>query len=282
MTERLGNLSDHRYGKAGVRLLRLDRSTEPHRLFEATVEISLEGPFAEAYAEGDNCRVLPTDTMKNTVYVMARRHDVDTPEALALHLAKHFEAAQEQVHKATVQVSQKPWLRHGNHPAAFVAGGGDRDVATAVAEAGSVTVTSAIAGLVILKSSRSGFSDFPRDEYTLLQETDDRILSTSLDARWDYHDSESADFAAVRSRIRRGMLDAFADHESRSVQHTLYWMGEAALAAAPEITRIHLRMPNKHYLLVNLEPFGLDNPNVVFLPIDEPAGMIEGTVSRNA
>ncbi|MEM8931624.1 MAG: factor-independent urate hydroxylase [Acidobacteriota bacterium] len=282
---RVGELVDHRYGKADVRLLRLDRSTTPHRLFEATVDVSLEGVFDEAYAEGDNRRVLPTDTMKNTVYALARERSFDTAEAFALLLAEHFVETQEQVERATVLVAEKPWTRHGDHPSTFVAGGAERDTTAVVVDAGGdVVISSGVEDLVILKSADSGFADFPRDPYTVLKETDDRIFSTSLDAFWDYADRQDdateIDFADARRRIRAALLDAFADHESRSVQHTLYWMGEAALAAAPEIERIALRMPNKHYLLAQLEPFGLDNPNQVFVPTDQPAGMIEGTIER--
>lgn len=282
MSEHLGCIVDHRYGKAGVRLLRLDRGGPVHHLLEASVEISLEGPFAEAYSEGDNSRVLPTDTMKNTVYALARTREFATAEAFARLLARHFVDTKSQVERAVVRVAEKPWLRHGDHPAAFVAGGEERLTTTVSATAQAESVSSGIDGLVVLKSSRSGFEGFPRDGYTLLEETDDRILATRLEARWDYADAGSIDFADARSRIHRGMLDAFADHDSRSVQHTLYEMAEAALAAAPEIERVFLRMPNKHYLLARLEPLGLDNPNHVFVPTDEPAGMIEGTVERRS
>ena len=229
MTERIGHVVDHRYGKAGVRLLRLDRSGPMHRLFEATIEISLEGPFDESYSEGDNSRVLPTDTQKNTVYAMARTREFDSPEALARILARHFVDTQDQVETATVHVAEKPWLRHGGHPAAFVAGGEERFTTSVVATAQGETVSSGIDGLVILKSSRSGFENFPRDEYTLLKETDDRILATRLEARWDYPDSGSVNFIDARQRIQQSMLDAFADHDSRSVQHTLYEMAEAGV-----------------------------------------------------
>ncbi|MEM8997573.1 MAG: factor-independent urate hydroxylase [Acidobacteriota bacterium] len=282
-TRRLGRLVDHRYGKVGVRLLRLDRSRLPHRLFEATVEVSLEGDFDEAYAEGDNRRVLPTDTMKNTVYALARERAFETAEGFARLLARHFVTDHKQVSQATIRISERPWERHAD--AAFVAGGEERDtVDVRLDVSGGTDVSSGVEGLLILKSSDSGFSDFPRDRYTLLEDTDDRLFSTSLEARWDYSglqvDGAAPDFADVRRRVRRALLDAFAGHTSRSVQHTLYWMGEAALEAAPEIERIFLRMPNKHYLLAKLEAFELDNPNVIFVPTDEPAGLIEGTVER--
>lgn len=287
MSRSKAKITDHRYGKAGVRLLRLHRGGERddvHQLFEATVEISLEGPFTEAFTDGDNARVLPTDTMKNTVYALARQTHIGSPEGFARLLARHFVDRQEQVETATVKVAEKPWRRHGDHLAAFVAGGEERSTATVVATADGERVSSGLEGLVILKSSRSGFEGFPRDEYTTLKETDDRILATRLEARWDFDDASGAeaDHAEVRERVQKHMLDVFATHDSRSVQHTLYEMAKAALVAAPEVERLFLRMPNKHYLLADLEPLGLDNPNVIFVPTDEPAGMIEATVERRA
>ena len=282
-SRRVGQLIDHRYGKVGVRLLRLDRSGPEHQLFEATISISLEGDFAEAYAEGDNRRVLPTDTMKNTVYGLAREQSFGTAEAFALLLARHF-VAQPQVSQATVRIEEKPWDRHGESGSTFVAGGEHRQTSKVTLHvSGSVAISSGLSGLVVLKSADSGFADFPRDRFTTLKETDDRIFSTSLEARWEVgpsSDPEAYDFAKIRQNVMSALLDTFAEHESRSVQHTLYWMGDAALAAAPEIERIFLRMPNKHYLLAQLGAFDLDNPNHIFVPIDEPAGLIEGTVER--
>ncbi|MEO1366954.1 MAG: factor-independent urate hydroxylase [Acidobacteriota bacterium] len=284
-TRRVGRLVDHRYGKVGVRLLRLDRSRAPHQLFEATVDVSLEGDFGEAYAEGDNRRVVPTDTMKNTVHALARERAFETAEGFARLLARHFVNRHGQVGQATVTISERPWSRHGDADAAFIASGEERRTAEVRLDvSGGTDVRSGVEGLLLLKSSDSGFSGFPRDPYTVLEDTDDRILSTSLEARWDFSglrvDGAAPDFADVRRRVRRALLDAFAGHTSRSVQHTLYWMGEAALGAAPEIERIVLRMPNRHYILADLGAFELDNPNVIFVPTDEPAGLIEGTVER--
>ena len=284
-SNRIGRLVDHRYGKADVRLLCLDRTGRRHHIFEANVSISLEGDFAEAYAEGDNGRVLPTDSMKNTVYGLAREQPFESSEGFALLLARHF-VGHSQVSRATVRIAEKPWDRYGAHHAAFVAGGEHVYTAKVTVEAtGGVSVTSGVSGLHILKSSDSAFSGFPRDRFTQLEETEDRIFSTQLEGRWDLaqlvsEEPGKIDFLALRRSVMGALLEAFADHHSRSVQHTLYWMGEAALAAAPQIERIFLRMPNKHYLLARLGAFDMDNPNHIFVPIDEPAGMIEGTIER--
>lgn len=272
-------LVDHRYGKTGVRLLRLDRSSEPHRVFEANVEIRLEGAFAETYTLGDNARVLPTDTMKNTVYALAREAMIPTGEGFALRLARHFVASQVQVTRATVDLAERPWRQLDDRADAFVAGGEERTTCRVTVDRAGTEVASGITGLLVMKTSRSAFHGFPRDRYTTLRETNDRLFATRLEATWTYGPL-GVDYADARIRVTRALLASFADHDSLAVQHTLHAMGAAALAAAPEVVRIHLRMPNKHYLLSDLSAFGLDNPNLVFLPTDEPAGMIEGTLER--
>ena len=272
------------YGKTGVRLLRLLRG-DRHEVLETSLEIRLEGQFAEAY-EGDNSRVLPTDTMKNSVYALARELPFGSAEELCRLLGRHFLNSQAHVSKAIVVSSERPWQRYQNEAATFVGGGEERSTVTySIERRGDdfrERLSAGIGNLLILKTARSGFEGFPRDRYTTLKDTADRLLATRLEATWDYHHSspEEVDFLAARARVSAALLQSFADHDSKSVQETLKVMGEAALEAAPEIDQIHLVMPNKHYLLVNLEAFGLDNPNQIFLPTDEPAGRIEGTLRR--
>lgn len=272
------------YGKTGVRLLRLLRGHR-HEVLETSLEIRLEGQFGEAY-EGDNSRVLPTDTMKNSVYALARELPFGSAEELCRLLGRHFLNSQAQVSKAIVVSSERPWQRYQNEAATFVGGGEERSTVTySIERRGDdfrERLSAGIGNLLILKTAKSGFEGFPRDRYTTLKDTADRLLATRLEATWDYHHSspEEVDFLAARARVSAALLQSFADHDSKSVQETLKVMGEAALEAAPEIDQIHLVMPNKHYLLVNLEAFGLDNPNQIFLPTDEPAGRIEGTLRR--
>ena len=280
------DLVHNAYGKTGVRLLRLQRSAR-HEVLETTLEVRLEGDLAEAY-EGDNSRVLPTDTMKNTVYALARELPFGSAEELCRLLGRHFLATQKQVTKAMLTSVERPWQRFGDEAATFIGGGEERTTVSYTIERKgedfSEKVRSGISNLLILKTAKSGFENFPRDRYTTLKEAADRLLATRLEATWLFHRSspEEVDFLAARGRIMAALLQSFADHDSKSVQQTLKAMGEAALEAASEIDEIHLVMPNKHYLLVNLEPFGLDNPNQIFLPTDEPAGRIEGTLRRRS
>lgn len=270
-------LIHHAYGKAGVRLLRLERGTQ-HEVLEVWVEIRLEGDFAEAY-DGDNSRVLPTDTMRNTVYAVARSHGFGSIEELGLLLGRHFIATQPQVTRATIELLERPWERLAGAADAFVGGGDFRRTAHVRVSREGEQVCGGLRDLLVMKTGRSGFSGFPRDSYTTLPETADRILATRLDAQWQLSGGE-VDFRALRVSVETALLDAFVAHESLSVQHTLKAMGQAALETTAEIDEIQLVMPNKHYLLANLGSFGIDNPNHIFIPTDEPAGRIEGTLRR--
>jgi urate oxidase len=273
-------LAWNRYGKSRVRLVKVRRRAASHELVDLTIDVQLEGAFDAVYAEGDNSACLPTDTMKNTVYAIARQDPIDHVETFAARLAGHF-AAKPGVTSARISAAESRWDRLGHegqpHPHAFVQAGSERWTAVAVHDAAGVVVTSGLADLVVLKTTHSAFSGFPRDQFTTLRETRDRILATSISAAWTYRDG--ADFAG-RTAIRAALIDAFAGHDSESVQHTLYAMAEAALAASRDIMEITLTMPNRHHLLVDLEPFGLDNPNEIFVATDQPFGLIEATVRR--
>ncbi|HEX7139617.1 MAG TPA: urate oxidase [Vicinamibacterales bacterium] len=270
-----------RYGKSRVRMVRLDRSAEPHGLGDLTIDVQLEGAFEPVY-DGDNRLCVATDTMKNTVYALARQAPIDHIETFASTLAGHF-AGKPAVTAARITVAEQPWTHiegaNGrSHPHAFRRPGGEQWIAVVTRNSRGTTITSGLRDLLVMKSSGSAFSRFPRDEYTTLPETEDRILATSITADWTYRAGMS-DFT-VRSRIRQALLDAFAAHQSRSVQHTLAEMGQPALMACTDIDEITIRLPNRHHLLVDLAPFGLDNPNQIFVPTEEPYGLIEGTIRR--
>jgi urate oxidase len=282
-------LAWNRYGKCRVRLVKVRRPTAgaresdaPHDLIDLTIDVQLEGEFDSVYTRGDNKSCLPTDTMKNTVYAFARQDSVDDIETFATKLAGHF-ATKPGVTRALVRASQAPWNRiHVGgrpHPHAFVHAGGEAWTTTVTRNGDRLDVASGLTNLVVLKTRDSAFDGYPRDEYTTLPETRDRILATSITAGWTYRQGPT-DFSA-RNRIRAALVETFAAHESESVQHTLYAMAEAALSAADEIVEITLSLPNRHHLLVDLTPFGLDNPNEIFVATDQPYGLIEATVRRS-
>jgi urate oxidase len=271
-------LGPNGYGKAEVRLVRVSRDGGTHRLADLTVSIALSGDLTATHLTGDNSGVLPTDTMKNTVYAFAREYGVGEPEAFGLLLARHFVTSQPQIHTARVSIASHRWERLGPHSFQR-AGDWTRSCVITVADDAD-QVVSGISGLVLLNSTASEFHGFPRDRYTTLPETNDRILATEVTARWR-HLSDKSDWAESFEGAREALVTAFVNTYSHSLQQTLFSMGSYVLDTRPEIAEIRLVLPNKHHYLVDLAPFGLDNPNQVFLAGDRPYGLIEGTVTRD-
>ena len=280
----MARLGENRYGKSRVRLSRITRLNDRHEFNEWTVHVMLYGDFETSYIQADNSKVLPTDTMKNTVYYVARGSQAETIEAFACELGDYFLSNQPQAAKVSIEVQEKAWQRMivDGAPEATTFKMGGPEVQTAHTErerGGAWVVTSGVDGLTILKTTKSAFTGYIKDKLTTLKPVTDRIFGTRATVKWEFA-AGSPDHAQVRARIIAALLKEFAAHDSMSVQHTLFDMGKAALAAAPEIARITLTMPNLHHLLADLSPFGQDNPNHIFVPIDEPHGYIEATIER--
>jgi len=278
----MSNLAWNRYGKARVRLVKVLRQHDPHELIDLTLDVQLEGAFEPVYVSGDNHLCVATDTMKNTVYAFARHDDIAHVELFAERLAAHF-AAQPAVARVRISATEQPWQRVSvagrPHPHAFAQAGGEQWTSVVTRDSEGTQVSSGVTNLVLLKTTDSAFADFARDRFTTLADTTDRILATAVTASWHYRPG-MRDFS-VRERVRQVLVETFAAHDSRSVQHTLYAMADAALAACADIIDISLSMPNRHHLLVDLKPFGLDNPNEVFVATDQPYGLIEATIKRS-
>jgi urate oxidase len=277
-------LLSNRYGKARVRVMKILRDGATHTIKEIDVAALLTGDFAASYTAADNSKVVATDTIKNTINVLAKEHLGLETERFASSVAQHFLKRYEQVESASVEIFAKHWQRievdDAPHPHAFRAGSEAKMWTRVVASRSSHLVESGVHDLVILKSTGSGWAGYPKDEYTTLPETNDRILATSFDATWTWS-AEPADYNATNDAIIAAMLSVFANNFSPSAQASVYGMGEAALEACPEIARVDMKMPNKHCLLINLKPFGMENKNELFVPTDQPHGQIEGTVVRD-
>lgn len=270
-------LAENRYGKSGVRLVKLTREAARHHFQDLTVAISLEGDFQAVHEAGDNTSVLPTDTMKNTVYALARQNPIGEIEEFGKLLAGHFLRSHEAIRRARVDIREKLWERLDPHT--FRQAGSETRVTEVTAGDGGMAIESGLEDLLVAKTSKSAFDGFFRERYTTLQETRDRILATSVRALWRYATPDVA-FGRLWRGVRQTMLDTLAAHDSESVQHTLYAMGEKVLERHPEVDEIHITMPNKHHLLVDLSRIGLDNPNEIFVPTEEPYGLIEATLRR--
>ncbi len=281
----MAKLTGHRYGKARVRVLKILRDGPRHTLKDLDVAAYLQGDFESSYTSGDNTKVVATDTIKNTINVFARQHLGPEIERFALILAEHFLSRYAQVNDVGIKISERRWERLAvdgqPHPHSFQAGSEGRMFTHVVCDRETKKVRSGIRDLVILKSTGSGFENYPKDEFTTLPETADRILATSFSSTWTFKDPPD-NYNRANEGILSAMLKVFANNYSPSAQTTLFQMGEAALAACPEISELDLAMPNKHCLLINLAPFGLENKNEVFVPTDEPHGDIRATVTRDA
>jgi urate oxidase len=280
----MAKLTGHRYGKARVRALKVLRDGPVHSLKDLEVAARLKGDFESSYTSGDNTKVVPTDTIKNTINIFARQHLGPEIERFGLILAEHFLTRYTQVHEVEIEVLERRWERlaiEGEpHPHSFKAGSESRMFARISCDRTTKMVQSGIRDLVILKSTGSGFENYPKDEFTTLPETADRILATSFSSTWTFKDQPD-NYNRANETILAAMLKVFANNYSPSAQTTLFQMGEAALAACAEISELDLAMPNKHCLLINLAPFGLENQNEVFVPTDEPHGDIVATVMRD-
>ena len=274
----------NRYGKGRVRIMRVERGAERETPRELTVEAILEGDFAKTYTAADNSPTISTDTVKNVVNVVARAN-LDLPiEPFCQAVAERFLHDYPHVESASVHALETKWARlmidGAAHPHSFTLDGNGKPLAKAVMTRSSVAITSGIDGFTFLKTTQSGWSDFYEDPLTTIKPTSDRLCSTSLRATWNWL-AVPSDYGKSNALVLDTMMAVFATTYSNSVQDSLYRMGMAALAAVPEIATISMAAPNKHYLPMNLAPFGLSSDNTVFLPTDEPHGQIECTVGRD-
>jgi urate oxidase len=277
-------LGPNRYGKAESRVVRIVRDTPRHEIRDLNVSSALRGEFTAAHVDGDQSQVLPTDTQKNTAFAFAKRHGVASPEDYAIVLGRRLLEATPAATGAEIAVEEHAWDRitvdGAGHDHAFVRRGGEVRTTGVDVTAEQVVVTSGLRDLVVLKSTGSEFKDFLHDDYTTLADADDRILATALRATWRHARADGVDWNETYEAVRALLLATFATTYSRALQETLYAMGRAVLEAHEEIAEISFVAPNKHHFLVDLAPFGLDNPGEVFIAADRPYGLIEATVVR--
>ncbi len=276
-------LIQNRYGKGRVRVMRVFRDGDHNEVRELSVRTILDGDFSAAYTEGDNRQVIATDTIKNISYIVARENMRACAEEYGQALAARFLERYAQVEKVEVTMHETRWLRthFGGmaHPHGFTLDGNGTPTTEIVAAREVSAVVSGISNYTLMKSTASGWVDYVMDDYTTLPPTTDRLAATAMDASWTWLRAP-ADYDATNARILAVMLEVFATTYSHGIQDSLYRMGEAALAAVPELATVRMACPNKHYIPVNLAPFGLSSDNMVFMPTDEPHGQIECLVGR--
>jgi urate oxidase len=277
-------LGDNQYGKAEVRLVRVTRvstgsTNERHVIEDLNVTTQLRGDFEACHTQGDNSHVVATDTQKNTVYAYAREHGIGAPETFLLTLAHHFVEGFEWVTGGSFSAEQFGWERINDHDHSFVRAGRETRTALVEIDGDREVVVAGLKDCTVLKSTGSEFHGFPRDHYTTLGETTDRILATNVTATWRYTGAW-VDYDATYAGVRDTLLSTFASHHSLALQQTIFEMGKAVLERYDAIAEISLSCPNKHHFLVDLAPFDLDNPGEVFFAADRPYGLIQATVRR--
>jgi urate oxidase len=271
----------NQYGKAEVRIVAVERDGESHSFCDLNVGITLSGDLDDVHVTGNNANVVPTDTMKNTVFAFAKEAPVGEIEDFGLRLARHFVGGFGPIHRARVKIESAAWKRievggepHGH---AFQSAGSELRTANVVCDAGGEWVVSGLQGLVVLKTSGSEFTGYIKDRYTTLAETRERILSTAVTARWR-HAGVECDWGESFAAARGLLLERFAATHSRSLQQTLHAMAAAVIDARPEIVEMRMSMPNRHHFVVDLTPFGLVNENEIFRVEDRPYGLIEAAI----
>ncbi|MDV6012838.1 factor-independent urate hydroxylase [Haloechinothrix sp. LS1_15] len=281
-------LGENQYGKAENRVVRVERQTPRHQIRDVNVSSALRGDFHDAHVTGDQAEVLPTDTQKNTVFAFAREHGIGEIEDFALMLGDHFVRQAPAATGAKIEIDEYTWDRIDidgkEHAHSFVRSTPEvRNTVVTIDGTGSDArswVISGLKGLVVAKTTGSEFQGFLTDRYTTLAETDDRILATSLTARWRYLGT-GVEWGKTYGSVRSLLLRQFAEVHSKALQQSLYDMGKAVLEHHPDIAEIRFSAPNKHHFLSDLTPFGLDNPGEVFFAADRPYGLIEATVRRD-
>jgi urate oxidase len=277
-------IAQNSYGKSRVRLIKIARGGLRHEIQNLTINIALEGDFEEIHTAGDNRLCLPTDTMKNTVYALAgETSGIEQPEAFGQRLADHFLKNNPHVSAVRLQIAETAWKRmrfdDSDHPHSFVKGSDEKRTVAINATRSLVTLEAGVEGLVVLRTAGSRFTGYLKDKLTTLPEATDRILSTSVKASWRYDYPDAATYEHFRS-IRKTILEIFAGHDSESVQHTLYAIGKTVLERFPIVEEINFSLPNIHCLPVDVSRFGVQDRNCIFVPTDEPHGLIEATITR--
>lgn len=281
-------LGKNQYGKAENRVVRIYRDNPRHEIHDINVSSALRGDFSAAHLVGDQSAVLPTDSQKQTAYAFAKEKGLLSIEDYGLDLARHYVDDVEPVEGARIEIEEFAWERAvvdgEKHDHTWIRKGQETRLAAVTVEGKGadqqVWVTGGLKDLVILKSTGSEFAGFLQDRYTILAPTHDRVMATSLVARWRFT-SVDIDWESTYESIKKILVKQFAEVHSLALQQTLYEMGRAVLEAFGFIAEVQLSAPNKHHFVYDLSPFGLDNPGEVFHADDRPYGLIQASVIRD-
>jgi urate oxidase len=270
------------YGKTGIPVMKVVRKEPRHEVWEFVVDVTAESPELErAYTKADNSPVVATDTMKNLVNYLSFVYDFTSLEDLALHIGQSLQERYYHLPRWTVHIEGANWkhLSPGSGPISFARTGPEASFTTAIVDEEESSLRSGIRHLLVLKTTDSAFSGFVRDEFTTLPEASDRMLATSITAEWKLPPS-GVEHTRVNHTVRETILRVFSELKSESVQHLAYETATAVLDSIEEVEEISLRLPNKHYFLMDLSPFGVENSDTLYLPTITPHGDIHLKLTR--
>ncbi|KAM0737226.1 Uricase [Formica fusca] len=287
-------LGAYGYGKNNIKLLYVRRDDAlHHEIREYEVDTHLRLISQKDYKDGDNHDIIATDSQKNTVYLMAKKYGIRSPEEFALLICSHFLYTYEHIAEVSIYVEEYPWTRHYvdkvPHNHAFVMSPtATRFCQVSQLKNESPLIRGGLKGLRVLKTTQSSFTDFIQDEYRTLPDMNDRIFSTVVTATWEFSTATGVDFDNVWYTVRDSIMENFAGPPdtgiySPSVQNTLYLAEKSILNKVKQIQSIQMQMPNKHYFDMDFSKFSklVQGQNrEVYLPVDKPSGIIYAQLNR--
>ncbi|XP_065083643.1 uricase [Ochlerotatus camptorhynchus] len=296
-------ISNYGYGKDSVKVLHVVRNGLVHSIKEFEVGTKLKLSSQKDYLQGDNSDIVATDSQKNTVYLLARKYGLKTPEEFGILLCSHFLSKYSHVNEVSIHIDEYPWSRMGfgkgpyqdlhNHAFVFTPTAVRYCDVTQKRGDQMPTVISGLGELRVLKTTQSAFVNFVNDEYRSLPDQHDRIFSTVIRSSWQYSTVAGVDFDFCWNKVKQCILNTFAGETEKgifspSVQNTLYLAEKLALESIPEISSIDMTMPNKHYFNFDFSKFpklmeGQElKEETVYLPVDKPAGIIYAQLDRKS
>ncbi len=278
-------LAGNSYGESRIRLLRLMHRGGLHEAKDLTLDVRFEGDFDASHHQGENRAILPSETIKNTVYVLSRQYPAEAIEEFAFHLTEHFLTYNPQVTLVDIRISERPWSRitigDKGHASAFVANANEKRTTHISARREKIILRSGLEDLQLMKTAGFSFSGFLRDPYTTLQENQQRILRASLTANWTYASPEpEMPFSTIWHGARKALLETFAAHDAKSLQHLLYALAQTALENFEAMSEIQLRILDNYCPCADLKSFGMENDNELFVPLEEPEGVASLSLRR--
>lgn len=275
---RIGSSS---HGESRLRMLRIVRRGDRHDPRELTVSFRFEGDFSPAFREGRTDGLLPGEALKNLVHATAREHAAGEIETFGMALCEKVLRGHQRVTRARVEIAEQQWARLDAggkaQGQAFMAGPPEVRTATVTSNGSQVAVVAGIGELSLMRTW--GFSPGARADDDGAADGLQRLLVGTMTARWTYS-SGDVTFRPYRQGVRAAIVDTFAWHASKSVQHTLYAIADVVLASYQEISDVTLSFHERPYRPADLFTAGLENPDDLFVTAEEPLGVVEVTVER--